>query len=395
MQKNSKVIISAVLAALLVAGMMIFPPKSFACIGGTITAEDGSVTNCEESPSDLKTEESKESEEPEEGYYFGSATNLNSEVDVDNSLFLAGSEVTSKDTVFGIGFLAGNLVEALGNYEYGLFAGNSIKINGSVENDLFVAGNAIELGEDASIGRDVYAVGNMINVSTNLNGNVFVAGSRLVLENVTIDGNLSADFDQIIVKGKSSVSGTFKYNEDATIVGLENLSFKEKRTFANPSVEFNFGKTVLDKFVSIIGALVLAFVALAVFPKFALKMLKNFAAKNVFKNVLVGLGILVLVPLAAIFTMITIIGLPLGFIALLIYALLIAFSGSVSGLVLGDLLAKKLFKKEKMSVYLKALIGVGLIELLALVPFVGGLVTLASLLFGIGFLFSNLKTAKN
>ncbi len=394
MKKNSKVIISAALAALLVAGMMLFPPRSLACGGDGLTAEDGSVTNCEDVPSDAPAEVSKKLEKESDEYYFGAATNINSEVEVDHSLFLAGSEVSSKDSVSGIGFLAGNIVEALGSYDYGLFAGNSVKIGGEVYGDLFAAGNAVEIDEGALIDRDVYAVGNTVNLAANLNGNVFVAGNRLVLENITINGNLSADFDQIVVKGKSSISGTFEYNDDATLIGLENLSFKEKKVYSNPSVKFDFGKTILNKFVSIISVLVLTFVALAVFPKFATKLLKDFATKDVFKNVLIGLGLLLLVPIAAIFVLISVVGFPVGLVAILAYILLIVFSTPVSGLVLGDVLAKNLFKKEKMNVYLKALLGVVLIELLALIPYLGGLVSLASLLFGMGYLFANLKPAK-
>ncbi|MBQ3430262.1 hypothetical protein IJG21_02440 [Candidatus Saccharibacteria bacterium] len=394
MKKNSKVIISAALAALLVAGMMLFPPRSLACGGDGLTAEDGSVTNCEDVPSDAPAEASEKLEKESDEYYFGAATNINSEVEVDHSLFLAGSEVSSKDSVSGIGFLAGNIVEALGSYDYGLFAGNSVKIGGEVYGDLFAAGNAVEIDEGALIDRDVYAVGNTVNLAANLNGNVFVAGNRLVLENITINGNLSADFDQIVVKGKSSISGTFEYNDDATLIGLENLSFKEKKVYSNPSVKFDFGKTILNKFVSIISVLVLTFVSLAVFSKFATKLLKDFAAKDVFKNVLIGLGLLLLVPIAAIFVLISVVGFPVGLVAILAYILLIVFSTPVSGLVLGDVLAKNLFKKEKMNVYLKALLGVVSIELLALIPYLGGLVSLASLLFGMGYLFMNLKPVK-
>ena len=396
MKKNLKVYISAVLAIILVAGMIIFPPQSLACGGDGLTSEGGDLTNCEDTPSEAQplVSEPEESSEGDE-YYFGSATTVNSEVDVDHSLFLAGNEVASKDEVYGIGFLAGNLVNAAGTYDYGLFAGNSVEITGEVNNDLFVAGNTIKIDESALVSRDVYAAGNILTISANLNGNVFAVGNRLVLDSVTIDGDLDAAFDSIVVLGKSSISGTFKYNEDAVVSGLENLSFAEKEVYASPSVKTSFATKLLNKLISVLGTLALTFVLIAVFNKFALKLLKNFRGKEVFKNTLVGLGILIFVPTVAIFVMLTIVGLPLGLVALALWLLSAIFAESVSGLVLGDLLAKEVFKKEKMSLYLKVTIGIVLLELLSFVPILGLLVGMMSLFFGIGYLFVNLLPKKS
>ncbi|MDO5475347.1 MAG: hypothetical protein Q4F61_03115, partial [Candidatus Saccharibacteria bacterium] len=136
----------------------------------------------------------------------------------------------------------------------------------------------------------------------------------------------------------------------------ENLSFNKEETFA-PAVKSNFPTKILNKLTSILGTLVLTLVAVLLFSKFATKLLKNFQAKDIFKNVLSGLGILILVPITAIFIMITVVGLPVALVALAFWLLLITFSTPVSGLVLGDILAKKVFKKEKMNLYLKATLG--------------------------------------
>ncbi|MDO5475348.1 MAG: hypothetical protein Q4F61_03120, partial [Candidatus Saccharibacteria bacterium] len=198
MKKNLKLYISAALAILLVAGMVAFPPRSLACGGDGLTSEDGDITNCEEVPEEsilIAPSLSEEVEKDKE--YFSADETLVSEKNANHSLFLAGSDVSSKDSVFGLGFLAGNVVNAAGTYEYGFFAGSSVEVTGEVENDLFVAGNTVKIDEAASIGRDVYAAGNILTISANLNGKVFAAGNRLVLNNVTIDGDFDAEFSSI------------------------------------------------------------------------------------------------------------------------------------------------------------------------------------------------------
>ena len=127
MKKDHKLFMSLFAAILLVAAMMVFPPRSFACGGDGLTSENGDVTNCEDVPTDAKVlDKSEDSEAESDEYYFGADANVNSEADVSHSLFLAGNEVSSKDSVFGIGLLAGNFVTAAGSYDYGFFAGNSI-----------------------------------------------------------------------------------------------------------------------------------------------------------------------------------------------------------------------------------------------------------------------------
>lgn len=335
-----------------------------------------------------------------EDLYADANTKVDSERSVSHSFFLAGNDVSSKDRVDGIHFLAGNLVDFTGSAEYGAFAGNSLKVNGLIEKDLFIAGNSIELGEDASIGRDLYAAATTVLIKSNLNGNAFVGGTRVVLENVTIAGNLNLAADEIVVKGKVSVTGTFQYNDTARISGLEGLSAGRTETYVGSSskADFSFVTSFTTKFVLLLGRLLVTIVFLAIAGKFGRRLVSEFSLKDSWKDLALGLGLLLAVPLAVIFTMITVIGLPLGLIGLGFYVLLAYLSTSATGLVAGDLIAKHLFKKEKLHIFLKATLGIALLTLLGLIPYVGSLITALSTCFGFGYLthkiFRQPKTTK-
>ncbi|MBQ7802695.1 hypothetical protein IJ380_02445 [Candidatus Saccharibacteria bacterium] len=385
-----------VMTALTLGYAANFSANVFAC-GSDVPDENGNVTNCVEveAPTDGEALPLVTAEDAGEETYFDADDTLTSEKSVFHSLFLAGSEVTSRDFVQGLNFVAGNLVELAGNSEYALLAGNSIKISGSVEKDLFVAGNAIELTDEAFVGRDIFAVGNTMLIKSNLYGNAYVAGNRLVLENVTIDGNLDVDFEEIVVKGKSSVAGTFSYNENAVITGLDDLSTGETKTHSANVAEINVATTLEEKFFFLLGRIVLTAILIALAPSFAKKLLETFSWKSSWKHLGLGLGLIALVPLCAVFAMITLIGLPLGIFAMALWGAFIYLSTSVTGGVLGDQILTKLFKKPKTNIDLKYCLGILLITLLGFIPVVGGLVSAISVCFGFGYLSHRLfKKAK-
>ena len=336
----------------------------------------------------------------EEDIYGDANTKLDSERSVSHSFFLAGNEVASKDRVDGIHFLAGNLVEFTGSAEYGAFAGNSLKVNGEIMKDLFIAGNSIEIGEDTNIGRDLYAAATTVLVKANLNGNAFIGGNRVVLENVTIAGDLNLAADEVVIKGKVSVAGTLKYNDNAVVTGLEALSANKTETYTGSSnkVDFSFASSLTTKLIFLLGRLLVAIVLLAIANKFSKRLIDEFNLKNSWKDLALGLGLLLALPLAIIFTAITIVGLPLGLVGLGFYILFAYLSTSVTGLVVGDLLAKHAFKNEKLHIFLKATMGIVLLALLGLIPYVGSLVTGLATCYGFGYLihkiFRQPKTAK-
>lgn len=357
-------------------------------------------TNCVEEPGEGTVLVTPAISSESADLYADANTKIDSERTISHSFFLAGNDVISKDRVDGIHFLAGNLVEFTGSAEYGAFAGNSLKVNGWVEKDLFIAGSSIEIGEDASIGRDLYAAATAVLIKSNLNGNAFVSGNRIVLENVTIDGDLHVAAEEITIKGKVAITGTFEYNDNARIAGLEDLSAKETKTYTGSSstIDISFATSITTKLIFFFGRLLVTIILLAVASKFSKRLMNEFNLKSSWKDLLLGLGLLIGAPLAIIFVAVTVVGLPLGLIGLGFYILFVYLATSVTGLVIGDQLAKHAFKKEKMHIFLKAAMGIVLLTLLGFIPYVGGLISAISTCFGFGYLvhkiFRQPKTTK-
>ncbi len=378
-------------ASVLTLGYAINIKPASACVGADgkpIVGENGEVTNC------VETIEVQEGDDgrliapaAETDDYSEAGADVKSEKTIRHSYFLAGNQVDSKDDIWGLAAFAGNGVVFSGSSEYAALAGNSILVKGDIENDLFVAGNAVELTEDAHIGRDVFGFGNTFLIKTNLNGNVFVSGNRLVLENVTIAGDLKVGFDEIVIKGKSAISGTFEYNDTAIVTGLDNLSADEITTYAgSKNNTVTFAMSLTDKIIFLLGRLLVTIIFIAIAKKFSKRIIDEFELKSAWKNLALGLGLLIVIPLASIFVMITFIGLPLGLIGFAFYALFAYLANSVTGGVIGHLLAEKAFKQPKMHIFLQYTIGIVLVELLTLIPYAGSLIGGISVCFGFGYL---------
>ena len=381
MAKNLKIFSQLCLgvATALTLSFAVSHKPAYACSQG---AEDG--TNC--------TSYIEEEVTFEESYAF-SDDNLNADVTTDHSVFLAGNEVSASNHTEGVSFVAGNLVDFSGSTEYGFFAGNSVKVAGSVQKDLFLAGNAVELTEDALLGRDLFAAGKTVLIKTNLPNNVFATGSRLVLEDVTIDGDLNVAFDEIIIKGKSSIAGKFIYNDSAQITGFDNLAYGATETFTNAGNNINLTTSLKTKILFLLSRLLLTIILIAIAPKFTKKLLENFKAKESWKDFLLGLGLLLGVPLAAIFIAITLIGLPLSITLIGVYIFLIYIAHSITGGIFGDIFIKKVLKK-KIHVFAEFTIGTTVVVLLTMIPVVGTLISILSIFFGMGY-FARMLARKN
>lgn len=395
----------------LVFATVLSPVSVFACGEGEVD-EYGQPLDCSEEI-EIETESSEESieevpslisgldiseesTEDEAETYVASGATVSSSRDLMHSLFLVGNDIVSNDTIDGISFAAGNLVKYIGSAEYAFLAGNTVTISGTIGRDLFAAGNSVTVDEGASIGRDLFVGGNSVILRSMLYGNAFATGNRITLENVTIDGDLTVDAGEIVINGQSAISGKFKYNDNAKIIGLENLAASETEVYSasSPTHSSSFASVCRDIIIDFLGILLLTVVLIALAPKFAQKLLDTFHWKTSWKFLGLGLGLIVLVPIISIFVIITVIGLPLGGLALGLYFAFICLSQSITGGIIGNELTTRLFKKQKLNIYLKYIMGLAILRIVEAIPVLGGFVLAISVCFGFAYLAKRIFVRK-
>lgn len=366
-----KIIISIVTAlfALAPAG------ATFACAGD----ETGELKNA-----DCAVEEALVEEESSEGR-FQAAEDLETEAEWKSSVFFAGNTVNDNSLVSGIGMIAGNLVNISGIYDYGLMAGNNVTIDGEYKNDAFLAGNMINFTKDAKLGRDLYVAGNVVTISTSVNGNVYAVANKIVLDGAKINGDLIVSVPEVEAKGEVVVAGLFKHNSNTAING--DVAFGTEETYQVEAEEIKIEYSFTDRLIvavfnlacSIVVAVLFALIGKKFFTSFHEKVKQYDFAAGV-TDFGIGLLSLVMTPVVAIFLMLTIVGLPAALIGLLIYAVLLVLSSTVFAEWLGE----KILKKGNTIV--NAILGLVILTVIELIPVVGSIISFVALTMGLGMM---------
>lgn len=313
-----------------------------------------------------------------------------------HNLVVAGNNLNNADEVnAGFMIMAGNNLALGTDSEYGFVLGNTINFSGRTVRDLYLAGNTITLDKAAEIGRDVYAAGNIISVYTNITGDVSATAETVVLRDVKIDGNLNLEVGNLRVEGEVEVAGTVNYNDDATVSGLNQLTAGKIETYhieeIDPSV--TLVAQIYAKLFSAAALFLVMVVIAACYRKFHEKIADESEPSHLGMNLAIGLVTLIIVPVIALFALISLIGAPLGIIAIVLYVLGIYLAQGFAGVWLGHMLLEKAFK-AKGNVYVEALLGIAIIAILSFIPWLGSLIYFLSLVLGLGLIVACIKPTK-
>ena len=306
---------------------------------------------------------------------------------VNHSMFTAGDDVSTNNAVKGIDFTAGNNLNISGSSEYGMFAGNSINFKGMVTRDLFVAGNNIVIDSSANIARDLYVAGNTITISADIKGNVFLAGSEIIIDSKEIDGDVTLTGNKLTISDNTKINGTLKYNDNIEYSNT-NASIKEVKTY---HVEEKSKDEVMPSISSILLGIVTSFlVALAIYLLLpaSYKVFDEVSKDKVLKTFGNGFLFLIAVPVISIVLMISIVCMPLAIITLILYGIIIYLSSIISSVYFGRLIGNKVLKLN--NVYLQILIGVVITKLVKLIPVIGGLYSFVIIVLGVGLVYNML-----
>ena len=142
---------------------------------------------------------------------------------------------------------------------------------------------------------------------------------------------------------------------------------------------------LLFALISFVATLATAFVLIALLPK-AVSETSEILTEQLWPSLGVGFLVLILVPIVAIISMITVIGLHIGIIAFGLYSLFIYLSQIVFSIFLGEKILIAITKQESASYYLSALLGLLILAVVGVIPILGWLIKFVVMLFGLGAL---------
>lgn len=304
-------------------------------------------------------------------------------------LVLAGAAVAAEVAV-NPALRFGSHVEISEATEGPLIAGGGrIRVDAPVAGSARLAGGEVELATGAVIAGDASLAGGTITVNGSVKENLHAAGGQ-----ITINGTVGGD--------ASVAGGTLVLGPDARIAG--KLNFRGGELRRDPAaqvagaVQHSRGRahrherTDGDRFTRgwlwTGGLIVLAALIAAALPGPSRRMAEELRERP-WLTPLLGLVALTCIPVAAVLVMLTIIGIPIGLLALIGYAALLLVGYVWLAVVVGGLLLDRI-KPETAALTAwrvgAAVLAMLVLAILARVPFVGGLIGFTALVVGVGMI---------
>ena len=310
-------------------------------------------------------------------------------------VFAAGGEVTVDGPVAGDAFLAGAHVDVRGPVDRNLYvAGGSVVASGSVRHNARLVGGSVEVTPAAHFGGALSMAGQSLSFAGTTDDYLQMAG-RTATVSGTVGGDVEISAARIEIGPAAHIAGKLRYRSDREPAiaagaliggGLERLPGTVHawnwRDGAHRAVR-GVGRGVWFG-----GTFVLGVLLLLLAPGFLASTSRRAAAEWPL-CLGVGFAVLIAVPVAAVLLLITLIGIPLGLLALALYAVVLLLGHVVAAVAVGDYALGRWLPARAAAVGYRVLGFLGALVALWLlrhVPFVGGLVVLFVFLTGVGAL---------
>lgn len=315
---------------------------------------------------------------------------------VNGDVYVAGGQVLLKGTINGDLLAAGGQVIVDGVItQDARVAGGEINIRGDIGRNLTVAGGRVSIVETANIEGSVVAGAGDTEIDGEVSGNVSIGSGNLIISGL-VAGDVEAGVGALRLTPDASVGGNLVYwsEDDASIsenaqVSGEINKIVPSQQIAGPDVEdLEKGLRGFKRTVNLImvplgfaSALLVGLILQRLAPKFILEGVEVISKKPWYS---LGLGFLVLIltPVAFLFLLVTVIGIPIAFIILFKYLIAIYLSKIFVSFWAGRKVLDALGSKNRRGWALFS--GLVLYYVFTNIPFVGGLISALVLFAGLG-----------
>lgn len=332
------------------------------------------------------------------GFVVDASGGIDRSEDINGSAFLFANNVVMNYYVKGIGGFFGNNVTVGGDTDYLVTGGNDIKLNGEVANDGLVIGNVVTMNKDFHAKRDLMVFASNLTFEGDVDRDMVIYGSHIVIDNSVIARNLTIYADTIEIRGEAKIKGTLKYNEDAQITIGKQVDVHEKSVI--PLSELHratYVDQVWSNAMSYAALLFIFVVLVLVAPNLFKKLENQFEKLPVSQGfVMAGLGALALLlcPFIVFFLFMTGIGAALGILLIVAYIVAIYLTTLFVGYVLGYKIWQK-WIKQKPNMLLIGLLGMGILFIASIIPYVGTIVSIITFFCGLGIIVNLFKRETN
>jgi cytoskeletal protein CcmA (bactofilin family) len=319
----------------------------------------------------------------------------------DRTIYRAGDTVAIYDVVNGDVYCAGNkvIIDAIIDGDL-ICAANDMVINGSINGNIRVAANNIELLGTVGQNATVFANTFVAQKDSTISGDVTILANEVVLNgqigrdasirasSVKLLGdvgrNVQSYHSSFTFDGDGQIEGNFKYSSPNRVyVPIEAVGGQIIQETVEPATKYSSsltGTVFIASFLYIAWFISLIIAALGVaflFPK-SLEDSVYFATKQPAITVFAGLLTITVTPVALLLLLISVIGIPLGFIIGFMFGTALLLTTPFVAHLIGSLLL------PKRSHPVKALAGAAILLLLYAIPLINLLSFMIVTILGVG-----------
>lgn len=328
---------------------------------------------------------------------FSAAPSLTTASSSPGNAYVAGMSVIMTAPIAGdLSACAGSAVVAAPVAGDSLILAGSVSSRAPVAGDMRVAGGSIEVNR--SVGGDLFAVGFSVRDVGQIGGSAFIVAANATLSsgavgpvtiyanNVALDGTFDGDVTiyssgHIALAPDTIIRGSLRYEapEAASIPGTALI--EKGVTFTNASYLPDPGTSHLLAFMSIgffiiariLSAIILAGLLAGLFPRFAdtvIDRVQIVRARASILTFLLGFAVFVATPIVIALLLLTFVGVGIAAVLALLYALLLLLSFVYAGITIGGIIVRR-FTDRTHTAWHDGVLGMAVLSLITLVPYVG------------------------
>jgi cytoskeletal protein CcmA (bactofilin family) len=272
---------------------------------------------------------------------------------------------------------AGNMVSINAPVDSAIVAGGTVNINAPVKGDVIAAGGQVYVNAD--VGGKVVTAGGNVNLGGNIGTNLIVAAGQVnILPGKMVGRDALIGGGQVVNAGHVNGTITVSANQFNNTGSAGLVKFYKAEDPSPKREDYDTGFSIFS-LLAMLGYFILGLILVKSVPGIFQAVDGEVRSSTLLKTLL-GFVMIIASFIALLLVAATVIGLPIAVISSLLIFAALMLSGTFVSFSLGKWIGERAKIKQGDLVYF--VIGFVIINVLSLLPLVGGLVSLISMSLG-------------
>jgi hypothetical protein len=254
-----------------------------------------------------------------------------------------------------------------------IVVGSTVNINAPVKGDVIAIGLQVHINAD--VGGKVVAGGGDVDLGGNIGTNLVAVGSQVnVFPGKRVERDALILGEQVVNAGRVNGTLTVSANQFNNTGTANTVNFHKVEDQSEKRADADMGLDIFS-LLAILGDLILGLILVKYLPGIFLAVDGEMSRSTLLKT-LMGFVMIIASFIAILLVAVTVVGLPIALISAMLILVALMLTGTFVSFSLGKWIGERANKKLSNLVYF--VIGFAILNVLFLLPFVGGLVSLVS-----------------